>query len=359
MKDVEKTNVERQNSRKRIRRRKRMMNVYGLVVALLVITAGVAISYTFLFNIDEIRVSGESDMYTAEEIVLASGIHEGDNLLRLDPKKSEQRILDELLYVETATVKRDFPSSLEIKVTRCIPAFNVNYDQGTLLVSKNGKILSDNGFITEGLPVIYGYEPSVTTAGVMISSENEHKNEAFTELIASINASEEKNIATVDMSDELAILVNYSNGMVFKMGNWSDVEYKLKLAETVMNYDTVKGKKGYITMIGTNQCGFRTSDEPAEIPGVTEPTRPSATDADGNPVGGDVQVELNPEHEAIFDEFNNRNEGQQTDDTVGNDSYNNGNGYDDSNGYGGYDDGNNYGGYDDENNYDAYGNYIG
>ena len=74
MKDVEKTNVNRQNSRKRMRRRKRNMNIYGLVVLLLVITAGITISYTFLFNINEIRVSGESDMYTAEQIVEASGI---------------------------------------------------------------------------------------------------------------------------------------------------------------------------------------------------------------------------------------------------------------------------------------------
>ena len=84
MKDVEKTNVERQNSRKRIRRRKRMMNVYGLVVFLLAVTVGITISYTFLFNINEIRVSGQSDMYTAEEIVEHSGIKKGDNLLRLD-----------------------------------------------------------------------------------------------------------------------------------------------------------------------------------------------------------------------------------------------------------------------------------
>ena len=96
MKDVEKTSVERKNSRKRIRRRNRMRNVYGLVVLLLVATAVITISYTFLFNINEIRVSGESDMYSAEEIVMASGINEGDNLLRLDCGKSEQMILDQL-----------------------------------------------------------------------------------------------------------------------------------------------------------------------------------------------------------------------------------------------------------------------
>ena len=163
MKDVEKTNVERQNSRKRIRRRKRMMNVYGLVVMLLVVTAVITISYTFLFNINEIRVSGESDMYSAEEIVFASGIKKGDNLLRLNIKGSEQKILDDLLYVETAKVERDFPSSLEITVTKCLPAFNVNYGTGTLLVSKKGKILADNGFITDGLPIIYGLDPADKT----------------------------------------------------------------------------------------------------------------------------------------------------------------------------------------------------
>lgn len=36
MKDVEKTNVERNNSRKRIRRRRRWNNLYGLAVILLV-----------------------------------------------------------------------------------------------------------------------------------------------------------------------------------------------------------------------------------------------------------------------------------------------------------------------------------
>ena len=71
-----------------------MMNVYGLVVLLLVLTAGITISYTFLFNINEIRVAGQSDMYSAEEIVAASGINKGDNLLRLDCEKSEQMMAE-------------------------------------------------------------------------------------------------------------------------------------------------------------------------------------------------------------------------------------------------------------------------
>ena len=308
MKDVEKTSVERQNSRKRLRRRQRWTNVYGLVVLLLVLTIGITISYTFLFNISEIRVTGQSDMYTAEEIVAASGINEGDNLLRLDCKKSANRILNELLYVETADVKRKFPSSLEISVTRCIPAFNVNYGTGTLLVSKKGKILADNGFITEGLPIIYGLDPSDKTPGKMTSSENKHKNEAFNALISSIVKMGDDKIMTVDMSDEHAIVVKYKNEMIFKMGNWNDVEYKLRLAETVMNDENVKGKKGYLTMIGTNECSFRLTDGPVIVPGGSEATTAAVTDEYGNPIEG----ERNPEQEAKINEFNNRRKSETT-----------------------------------------------
>ena len=101
MKDVEKTNVERENSSKRIRRRRRNMNLYGFIVLILVICIGVTISYTFLFNINEIKVSGEASEYTVEEIVEASGIAMGDNLLRIDTEDAEKKILDSLLYIET------------------------------------------------------------------------------------------------------------------------------------------------------------------------------------------------------------------------------------------------------------------
>lgn len=313
MKDVEKTNVERDNSRKRMRRRSRKMSIYGFIVAAFVIAGGLAISYTFLFNISEIRVSGESDVYSAEEIVAASGINEGDNLLRMNTKKSEKLILEKLLYVETAVVDRDFPTSVEIKVTRCVPAYNVSYEDGTLLVSRKGKILADNGFVTDGLPIVYGYEPLEKTPGKVITSNNKHKAQALLEFL---DNSEGSKIASVDMTDEFSVIVNYKDGMVFKMGSWDDVTYKLSLAESVMNDETVKGKKGYLTMIGTNQCSFRTSEGSVEKPGITAPTTQPATDAEGNTVqSGQISIENDPEQASIFDQYN-ENATSQNDDSA-------------------------------------------
>ncbi len=333
MKDVVKTNVERQNSRKRIRRRNRNKSIYGLIVMLLVLTAGITICYTFLFNVHEIRVSGESDMYTAEEIVAASGIEEGDNLLRLKPGESEQKILDNLLWVETATIERDFPSSVEIKVTRCIPAFYISSDSGVLLVSRKGKILENTGKTSDDYPIIYGYDPSVFEKGRPVGSENQHKQEAFNELMSTLATEYESDISTVDMTDEFSIVVNYKNGMVFKMGTWNDVEYKLNLAENVMNDESVKGKKGYLRMIGTNECSFRMSDEPVEVHEMIEPTKP--TDANGEPIETTtVSGESDIGQQKLFDEANNGLVTVET--TTAPDYYDDGNDWNEYNDYNDY-----------------------
>lgn len=324
MKDVEKTNIERTNSGKRMRRRRRSMNFYAALVLLFALMAFIAMSYTFLFNIENIVVivvSGE-DSETQEEVqqkgdivAESSGIKKGDNLLRVNTEKSAEMILDKVSFVETAEVHRSFPSNLEIKVAYCVPSFNVEYAGGVLVVSKLGKILENNSFITDGLPTISGIQPLTAQKGEMLLSSNQHKNEALAELMASV--SEDSGISGIDINDEFGIIINYTNGTVFKMGNWNDAEYKLNLAGTVMKDGSVNGKKGYLTMIGSNQCTFRTSDEPM---GVIGSEQQIPTDTEGNTITQNIREEVNPEQEAIFSEFNSRAEENAFSDNGGNDS---------------------------------------
>lgn len=293
MKDVKKTSVERENSSKRMRRRKRNMHLYVFVVFVIVICIGLTVSYTFLFNINEIKVSGEASEYTAEEIATASGIKMGDNLLRIKCDEAEKRILNELLYIETAEVDRKFPFSLEITVTKCIPGFNVSYEMGTLLVSQQGKVLENNGYITEGLPVFIGYAPVTTTAGQKLKSEEEQKHRVYEEFVKIILANPDNKIVSVDMTDKHEIVVTYSNEIVFKMGNWNDIPYKLSLADTVM--EKVGNEKGYISMIGSNQCSFRkTEDTGFESVISPEPINPTESN-ENNQDDDDENNQITPE----------------------------------------------------------------
>ena len=58
MKDVEKVNIERENSVKRLRRRKRSMGIYGLLVITAVLGLGITLSCTLLFNLNEVTFLG-------------------------------------------------------------------------------------------------------------------------------------------------------------------------------------------------------------------------------------------------------------------------------------------------------------
>ncbi len=285
------------------------MNLYIVTVFLLVAVIGIAMSYTFLFNIENrvvVIVSGdpgdseEEAQRKGNEVAEHSGVRVGDNLLRVNTEKCAEKILDEVLFVETVDINRSFPSTIEIKVTYCVPSFNVDYGSGVLVVSRMGKILENNNFLTDGLPTISGIKPATTEQGKMLSSANEHKNEALMEIMSSIP--ENSGISGIDISDEFGIVVSYTNGTVFKMGNWNDAEYKLNLASTVMNDVSINGKKGYLTMIGSNQCTFRTSDQPVGVVGNNQQT------ADIESTTSRLVEEYNPEQEAIFSEFNSRAE---------------------------------------------------
>lgn len=258
MKDVEKTSFERENNIKRLRRRKRGMGLYGLIVIILVIGTGITVSCTFLFNVSEIRLKGNSDIYSSDYIIQKSGAKMGSNLIKLDTDKIRQNILNELVYIEDVKVRADFPATLEIEIESCVPAFNVKYELGTILISGKGKILENAGTQKDELPTFYGYKPKPAKCGEVIDSDDEKQKEVFEEFMKIMYQRENTdNIEYVDISSRSNVIIKFRDGNVFKMGNWNDFEYKLTLAERVINET---GKTGYITMVGTNQCSFRTTD---------------------------------------------------------------------------------------------------
>lgn len=257
MKDVEKTNIERENSIKRLRRRKRSMGIYGLLVIIAVLGIGITLSCTLLFNLNEVTFLGSSDMYDADFLIETAGLKPGENLVKMDKEETRKKLLS-LTYVEDAKVSVNFPSTLEIEITPCIPSYNISYELGTILISETGKILETSEMGDNGLPTFYGYEPLSPVIGETIDTNNERQKEVFEEFISVLNQREDKNkIVSVNMENRSNVIIKFRDGNIFKMGNWNDFEYKLTLAERVIQETR---KVGYITMVGTNQCSFRMTD---------------------------------------------------------------------------------------------------
>ena len=250
MNDVEKTNIKRENSDRRKSRRRRKMSVYVLAVILLVITVGITLCFTFMFNINEIVISGESDTYTPMDIVNASGISIGDNLFRIDIEETKKKMHEELLNVEDIEIKKKFPYSISIHVTRCIPTYNIEYQGGVLLVSEKGKILANNPSAIEGLALVQGFEPKTMTAGENISSINEEKDSAFADMLENFVKYNEMGITTIDMTDKSNIKLVYENGVLMKIGNCDDMEYKLESIKLVIDQGVTDSFRGMLRYNG-------------------------------------------------------------------------------------------------------------
>lgn len=261
MRDVEKTSMEHETNSRRSRRRKRGRSVYVLLVVVLTCSVIATLSMTMFFNIKTIRVTGIADNYRAEDIVAATGISIGDNMVRLNVQKAEEQALEELIHVESVKIERQFPNTLEIQVQKCTPAYNVVYEFGTLIVSEHGRILDNSMDPGAGLVRIIGYEPKETTPGKQIAAEEERQDrvfQAFRDLIYEGGLGVP--IVEVDMTDFKDIMVNFDNRIIFDMGNWSEIDYKISFAEQVIA-EQPADKEGYLIMVGSNQCSFRSKSE--------------------------------------------------------------------------------------------------
>lgn len=252
---------------RRIRRRRRGRSAYVLLVVLFAFALLITLSMTIFFNIEKFHVTGNYTGSSADEIIQSIGVKRGDNMMRLHLEELEQKAEEILTDAETVDIRREFPNTLVIDVQKSIPAFNISYEYGTLIVSQHGKILQDSMDPVQGLVSIAGYVPAETTPGKRLSAEEERCDKIFSALQEIILDDKQENnpdnsnnsdlpIVAVDMTDFNNILVNFDQRILFNMGNWSEIPYKISFAQQVIATQP-DGKEGYLTMIGSNQCSFR------------------------------------------------------------------------------------------------------
>lgn len=256
MKEFEKTTIQRISNSKRERRRKRFLPLLYFLVAILVLLFGVTLSMTVLFNIKTIYIEGSSE-YEASQIVEASEIYKGDNLVRLNTELAKQKILKNLMYIDDVTIKKEFPNKVIIKTVASVPAMNI-YDQDQyILVSESLKLLLFTDEPRENLLNVMGFEPSVVNGETKLQSEDEQKVKILETIYNQLK--EEgilSDIVYIDLTDKYNIEINYSDRIFIELGSYSDLEYKIKYAHTVIRDNISVQKSGYLTFVNSNSASF-------------------------------------------------------------------------------------------------------
>ena len=95
----------------------------------LLICAALVLGMSVFFRVAKVEVVGNS-IYTAEEVVEASGIGTGDNLFFINRFAAASRIFSKLPYVDKAKVTRALPNRVTITIQESSAMAYVQADDG-------------------------------------------------------------------------------------------------------------------------------------------------------------------------------------------------------------------------------------
>ena len=215
-----------------VRRKRNRGGVWGPVSFLLIVIAAVFGKSVF-FRVHEVAVTGNV-RYTSEEILLASGIEEGDNLFFINRGAATARINARLPYVEQAWIERSLPNRLEIHITESDAIAVVTAEDGTIWVLDRGcKLLASAGVEeTEGLIEIRGLRPAEPEVGEQLSLSGGEgpKVDYLANILGLISdLGMQEDVRWIDMTDYASPSFRYLERFTVRLGADSGLEYKFQL----------------------------------------------------------------------------------------------------------------------------------
>ena len=231
----------RRNRRGRRRNRGRFGGLYKLLSILLIFAAILAGCMVF-FRVGTVLVEGQS-RYSSEEIVAATGVEQGDNLMALNKNQISWNIYTSLPYVDEVSISRKLPDTLVIYVTESTPAAWVESGGTRWLLDSSCKVLESGGAeLTQGKAEILGLDPLPPTVGgtLAVEAEQQTKREQLESFLKAIRARQMTGSLTsfIDLSSENEIRFGYGENLtvVFPLnGDFTEKTYDLKCTLETMD----------------------------------------------------------------------------------------------------------------------------
>ena len=215
------------------KKRRRRGGLSRLLRPLSVLLAAVAVvaALTMFFKVETIEVIG-AGRYTANEIITASGVETGDNLILLDRYRIAQRIYTALPYITDVRPKQSFPSTLQIEVVETKTAAAIQGAGGWWLVNTGGKLLEvvDASEAADYLQIIgrQAVEPAVSSP-LALPESSPITASRLLELLSALDEQGVLNRADrIDCSDPGILILEYDGR--FRVELLYDADFPFKIA---------------------------------------------------------------------------------------------------------------------------------
>ena len=275
--------VNRTNIRRKKNRRKKLI-IRGVLGGTFLV-AGLIIGLLLFFNINKISVTGDS-VYSAQEVISASQIEAGDNLVFVSKQRVNKLITEKLPYVGSVKIKRRLPAHLEIQVTKTDAVYGIAQSGYYTLLDKDGKVLETNvEYIGTDKTLLNGGKVMSAVVGEQIVLENEKTLPRLKEVYETCEKVGLTDITEINIADLYNIKVVYQGRIILELGKTDGDRLSKKLSfgkaaidkqneEDIQFRGTINltvDKKGYLQEETTEP-----ETEPTTEP-VTEPVSAPAT----------------------------------------------------------------------------------
>lgn len=111
------------------------------IITVVAVVLAVMSCLSLFFHVDEVLVSG-AEKYTPYAIKMASGIEEGDALLRISEPRTAGKIIDALPYIKSVRISRNLPGTVGIQVQELEVTYAIQAIDGSWwLIAADGRVV--------------------------------------------------------------------------------------------------------------------------------------------------------------------------------------------------------------------------
>ena len=222
------------------KKKRRLSKIGKIIIAtasiLLVVAITVTLMLTVFFNVSAMKVIGSS-VYSYDEIIYASGIMNGDNLMRLPSDDIEARIEKALPYVKKAEIIKSYPSTVGIKITPATESVLIETENGIYTADSDYKVLRSVLERPNDLLRIKGIKTDSVKVGDTVKFADKQQKKILNEIL-SICSEKGFSVQFVNITSLVDIGFLIDSRIYVKLGSYNDLGKKMThLAESIKDFD--------------------------------------------------------------------------------------------------------------------------
>ncbi|MEA4894822.1 MAG: FtsQ-type POTRA domain-containing protein [Oscillospiraceae bacterium] len=207
-------------------------------VSFIVICAALVFGMSVFFRVSDIEVIG-AGRYTKEEIVAASGLENGDNLMFINREAAAKSVYTKLIYIGDVKVSRKLPNAVVITVSESGADAVIETDSGFWLIDRNCRLLeecatqdADSHVKVKGISAVKPKKGDT----VSVAQADEPKLEYLKGILTAVSENGIiSDVGSIDLSNVQNAQFDYmEKRFTVKLGADENLDYKFRLLLNVL-----------------------------------------------------------------------------------------------------------------------------